>query len=254
MLPARTLATIRNIAGPQSVTHYNMYPSTTVTGSSNPGYSSGEAIDRVEEILDRTLPPSMAYEWSGMSLQEIEAGEKTVLLFLLAALFAYLFLAAQYESWSIPVAIILSVPLGLLGAVGFNWLRMFDNNIYMQMGIVLLIGVVCKTAILLVEFAKQHHEAGYSVYDSAVAAAELRFRPILMTALTTALGMLPLVFAGGAGAEARKSLGTSVFGGMIVATALGVFMIPIFYVAVQQVKEKVWGSPADTREETPPPQ
>ena len=136
------------------------------------------------------------------------------------------------------VAIILAVPLGLLGAAGFTWLRMLDNNIYTQMGIVLLIGVVCKTAILLVEFAKQYHEEGHSIYDSAVEAARLRFRPILMTALTTALGTFPLVIATGAGAAARKALGTSVFGGMIVATILGVFMIPIFYVAVQRTKEK----------------
>lgn len=238
MVPIQTLATIYDTAGPQSVTRYNMYPSTRITGSARPGFSSGQAIERVAEMLDESLPQAMSYEWSGMSLQEIEAGEKTIFLFVLAAVFAYLFLAAQYESWSIPIAIVLSVPLGLLGAAGFTWLRMMDNNIYTQMGIVLLIGVVCKTAILLVEFAKQHHEEGYSVYESAVEAARLRFRPILMTALTTALGMLPLVIATGAGAAARQALGTTVFGGMIVATILGVFMIPVFYVTVQRSKEK----------------
>jgi HAE1 family hydrophobic/amphiphilic exporter-1 len=238
MLPIQTLATVRDTAGPQTVTHYNLYPSTTITGSAKPGYSSGQAIERMKELLDQSLPPSMGYEWSGMSLQEIEAGGKTVFLFILAAVFAYLFLAAQYESWTIPIAIILAVPLGLLGAAGFTWLRMLDNNIYTQMGIVLLIGVVCKTAILLVEFAKQLHEQGRSIYEAAVEAARLRFRPILMTALTTALGTLPLVIATGAGASARQALGTSVFGGMIVATILGVFMVPIFYVAVQRTKEK----------------
>ena len=238
MLPIRTLAEVRDIAGPQTVTHYNLYPSTTLSGNAKPGFSSGQAIERMKTLLDQSLPPSMGYEWSGMSLQEIEAGGKTVFLFLLAAVFAYLFLAAQYESWTIPAAILLAVPLGLLGAAGFTLLRNFDNNIYTQMGIVLLIGVVCKTAILLVEFAKQHHEEGHSILDSAVAAARLRFRPILMTALTTALGTLPLVIATGAGASARQALGTTVFGGMIVATVLGVFMIPIFYVAVQRTKEK----------------
>lgn len=238
MLPIQTLAEVRDIVGPQTVTRYNLYPSTTLTGNAKPGFSSGQAIDRIQQLLDESLPDSMGYEWSGMSLQEIESGGKTVYLFLLAAVFAYLFLAAQYESWSIPVAIILAVPLGLLGAAGFTWLRMMDNNIYTQMGIVLLIGIVCKTAILLVEFAKQHHEEGYTIIDSAVAAAQLRFRPILMTALTTALGTLPLVIATGAGAAARQSLGTSVFGGMIVATVLGVFMIPVFYVTVQRTKEK----------------
>jgi HAE1 family hydrophobic/amphiphilic exporter-1 len=238
MIPIRTLATIRDTAGPQSVTRYNMYPATTITGNSKPGFSSGQALERVRQLLDEQLPPTMGYEWSGMSLQEIESGGKTVYIFLLAALFAYLFLAAQYESWSIPLAIVLSVPLGLLGAVGLNWIRSLDNNVYMQMGIVLLIGVVCKTAILLVEFAKQLHEEGRSILDAAVEAARLRFRPILMTALTTALGMVPLVFATGAGAAARQALGTSVFGGMIVATVLGVFMIPVFYVVIQSTKEK----------------
>lgn len=238
MLPISTVATLRDTTGPQAVTRYNMYPSTTITGEAQPGFSSGDAIARVEELLDQTLPPGMGYEWSGMSLQEIESGQKTVFLFLLAALFAYLFLAAQYESWSIPIAIVLAVPLGLSGAVGFNHMRGFENNIYTQMGIVLLIGVVCKTAILLVEFAKQHHQEGHSVYDSAIEAARLRFRPILMTALTTALGMVPLVFATGAGASARQSLGNSVFGGMMVATILGVLMIPVFYVVVQRGKER----------------
>lgn len=238
MLPIRTLATVRDTAGPQSVTHYNLYPSTTLTGIAKPGYSSGQAIERIRELLDQSLPPSMGYEWSGMSLQEIEAGSKTVSLFLLAALFAYLFLAAQYESWSIPVAIVLAVPLGLLGAAGLTWLRHMDNNVYTQMGIVLLIGIVCKTSILLVEFAKKLHEEGYSITDAAVEAGRIRFRPILMTALTTTLGMVPLVVAAGAGAAARQALGTSVFGGMIVATTLGVILIPVFYVTVQRTKEK----------------
>jgi hydrophobe/amphiphile efflux-1 (HAE1) family protein len=240
MLPIRTLATVRDTVGPQSVTHYNLYPSTTVTGVARPGYSSGQAIERMEELLGQTLPPSMGYEWSGMSLQEIEAGGKTIFLFILGAMFAYLFLAAQYESWSIPVAIVLAVPLGLLGASAFTWLQHYDNNIYTQMGILLLIGVVTKTAILLVEFAqKLHEEEGYSIGDAAVYAAQLRLRPILMTALTDVFGTAPMVFAVGAGAAARRALGSSVFGGMIVATVLGVFMIPIFYVAVQWTKEKV---------------
>ena len=238
MVPMQTLATVRESVGPQSVTHHNLYPSTTITGTAKPGFSSGQAIDRIRTLLDESLPSSMGYEWSGISLQEIQSGKSTVFIFLLAALFAYLFLAAQYESWTIPMAIILAVPLGLLGAGGFTLLRGMDNNIYTQMGIVLLIGVVCKTAILLVEFAKQLHEEGRPILEAAVEAARIRFRPILMTALTTALGTLPLVIATGAGAAARQALGTSVFGGMIVATVVGVFMIPIFYVAVQRTKEK----------------
>jgi HAE1 family hydrophobic/amphiphilic exporter-1 len=158
MVPIRTLATVRDSVGPQSVSHHNLYPCTTLTGVAKPGVSSGQAIERVRTLLDEKLPPSMGYEWSGISLQEIESGKSTVFIFLMAAIFAYLFLAAQYESWTIPVAIILAVPLGLLGAAVYTLLRGMDNNIYTQMGIVLLIGVVCKTAILLVEFAKQLHE------------------------------------------------------------------------------------------------
>ncbi|MCI0499212.1 MAG: multidrug efflux RND transporter permease subunit [Planctomycetales bacterium] len=239
MLPIQTLAQIHDTVGPQTVTHYNLYPSTTVTGNAKPGFSSGQAIKRIGQLLDESLPPSMGYEWSGMSLQEIQAGGKTVFLFVLGALFAYLFLAAQYESWTVPVAIVLAVPLGLLGAAAFTWIQRYDNNIYTQMGILLLIGVVTKTAILLVEFAKKlHEEEDYSITDAAVYAARLRFRPILMTALTDVFGTAPMVFAIGAGAAARRSLGSSVFGGMIVATLLGVFLIPILYVAVQWTKEK----------------
>jgi multidrug efflux pump subunit AcrB len=173
-----------------------------------------------------------------MSYQEVQAGKKTTMIFLLAGLFAYLFLAAQYESWTIPFAIVLVIPLGLLGAIGLTWARFFDNNLYTQIGIVLLIGVVTKVAILLVEFAKQLHEEGRSIEEAALEASRIRFRPILMTALTTGLGALPLFLAGGAGAAARQALGTCVFGGVIIATILGVLLIPVFYVVIQRFKER----------------
>jgi HAE1 family hydrophobic/amphiphilic exporter-1 len=238
MIPLRTLVSVQEISGPKAVTRYNMYPSTTITGVPQSGYSTGQAIRRVEELLKQSLPSSMGYEWSGMSYQEVKAGGKIMILFLLSSLFAYLFLAAQYESWTIPVAIVLAVPLGLLGAVLFTWLRQFDNNIYTEMGIILLVGTVCKTSILLVEFAKQMHEEGMSIREAAVEAARVRFRPILMTALTTGLGMVPLMIATGAGAAARQAIGTTVFGGMIMATFVGVFVIPVFYVVVESVKER----------------
>lgn len=239
MLPLSTLAQIRHIAGPQTVSHYNLYPATTLTGSSQPGYSSGQAMDRVRQLLESELPDTMGYEWSGMSYQEIQAGQKTTMIFLLAALFAYLFLAAQYESWTIPFAIVLVIPLGLLGAVFLTWARFFDNNIYTQIGIVLLMGIVTKVAILLVEFAKQLHEKErLPIEDAAVEAARIRFRPILMTALTTGLGAFPMVIAAGAGAAARQALGTCVFGGVIAATILGVLLIPVFYVVIQRTKER----------------
>lgn len=238
MIPLRTLVTVQEVSGPKAVTRYNMYPSTTITGVPQSGYSTGQAIQRVEELLKQSLPSSMGYEWSGMSYQEVKAGGKMMILFLLSSLFAYLFLAAQYESWTVPVAIVLAVPLGLLGAALFTWIKGLDNNIYTQMGIILLVGTVCKTSILLVEFAKQLHEQGMSIREAAVEAARIRFRPILMTALTTGLGMVPLMIATGAGAAARQAIGTTVFGGMIMATFVGVFVIPVFYVVVESVKER----------------
>ena len=240
MLPLRTLLTVRDIVGPQLVTHYNLYPSTTITGSANPGFSSGQAIAEMEKLCKETLPANIGYEWSGMSYQEIRAGNQAPKIFMIAALFAFLFLAAQYESWMIPVAIVFAVPLALLGAVFFTWARAYDNNIYTQIGIVLLIGLATKTAILLVEFAKSHHEEGHGIEESAIVAARLRFRPILMTALSTLIGTVPLVIATGAGAVARRALGTAVFGGMLMATILGVLMVPVFYVVVQKVTEKVF--------------
>ncbi|MBM4104196.1 MAG: multidrug efflux RND transporter permease subunit [Planctomycetes bacterium] len=237
MLPLRTLLTVRDIVGPQLVTHYNLYPSTTITGSPNPGFSSGQAITEMEKLCKETLPANIGYEWSGMSYQEIRAGNQAPKIFMIAALFAFLFLAAQYESWSTPLAIVFAVPLALLGAVAFTWARHYDNNIYTQIGIVLLIGLATKTAILLVEFAKAHHEEGHGIEESAIVAARLRFRPILMTALSTLIGTVPLVIAAGAGAVARRALGTAVFGGMLLATIFGVLMIPVFYVVVQKTAE-----------------
>lgn len=237
MIPLRTMLTVRNIVGPQMVTHYNLFSSSTITGSPNPGFSSGQTIAEMQKIC-QNLPANFSYEWSGMSLQEITAGSQATKIFLIAAAFAFLFLAAQYESWSVPFAVIFSVPLALLGVVLFTWVREFDNNIYTQIGIVLLIGLASKTAILLVEFAKVNHEKeGLSVEDAAIVASRLRFRPILMTALTSGFGTLPLVIATGAGAIARQALGTAVFGGMLIATIVGVLMIPVFYVVVQKIAE-----------------
>ena len=240
MVPVRTFAKIEDRAGPQNVFHYNLYPCTTVTGMSNAGFSSGQAMQEMTKMLDENLPSSMGYEWSGMSYQEVQAGNKTPIIFALASVFVFLFLAAQYESWFIPISIVASVPLALFGAVLATFLRMLDNNIYTQIGLVLLIGLASKTAILLVEFAKQHHEQGHSVVESAIAAARLRFRPILMTALSFVFGVVPLVIATGAGASGRRALGTAVFGGMLVATILGIFLIPVSYVVIQRLNDWFW--------------
>lgn len=239
MIPLETFIDVSDIAGSQNVYRHNMYQCTTVSGMANPGFSSGQAMQEMERLLAVHLPTSMGYEWSGMSFQQIKAGNKAPIIFALASVFVFLFLAAQYESWFIPIAIILSVPLALFGAVLFTFLRGYDNNIYTQIGLVLLIGLASKTAILLVEFAKQHHEQGHSIFEAAIVAARLRFRPILMTALSFVCGVVPLFIATGAGSAGRRALGTAVFGGMLVATILGVLLIPVFYVIIQKLADAV---------------
>jgi HAE1 family hydrophobic/amphiphilic exporter-1 len=237
MVPLNTLLTVEETTGPISISHYNMYTSATITGQAAPGYSSGQAIKAMAEIADQTLPPSMGYEWSGMSYQELQAGTKTSTIFTLGIIVVMLVLAAQYESWAIPLAVILSVPLALMGAVAGTWIQHFDNNIYIQIGLLLLVGQASKTAILIVEFAKQAHEEGRSVVDAALEASKLRYRPILMTAFSFILGVFPLVIATGAGVAGRRCMGTAVFAGMLAATVMGVFMIPVFYVVVQQIAD-----------------
>ncbi len=251
MTPLRTLVNIRDIAGPQTVYHYNLYPSSTITGSPTQRYSTGQAMEEMKNILAQKLPPSMGYEWSGLSYQQIKAGNKAPLIFLLASVFAYLFLAAQYESWFIPITIMLVIPVALFGAILLTFARAFDNNVYTQIAIVMLIGLASKTAILLVEFAKQHHQQGNSILESAQVAARLRFRPILMTALSFVFGVIPLVISSGAGAASRKALGTAVFGGMLATTILGVFMIPVFYVVIQKLNDILL--PAETDDGSPDP-
>jgi HAE1 family hydrophobic/amphiphilic exporter-1 len=252
MIPLATLLATSDTAGPQTVFRFNMFPSSTITGQPAAGYSSGQAIQSMEAIAARVLPASMGYEWSGVTYQQIEAGAQAPFIFTLAIVFVFLFLAAQYESWSIPLAVIFSVPLAILGALGATWVRAFDNNIYTQIGLVLLIGLSCKSAILIVEFAKARREQGLSIVEAASGAARLRFRAILMTAFSFILGVVPLVVASGAGAASRRALGTAVFGGMLAATVLGVFFIPALYVIVQATSERMRGirGSADEKEQT----
>ena len=241
MVPLSTLVSVRDTAGPQTIFRYNMFPSATVTGQPRPGYSSGQAIAAMEQLAAGTLPPSMAYQWSGITFQQIQAGNQAPYIFGLALVFVFLFLAAQYESWSIPLAVIFSVPLAVLGAIAGTWVRGLDNNIYTQIGLVLLIGLSAKSAILIVEFAKQRRAEGASILDAASEAARLRFRAILMTAFSFILGVVPLVIASGAGAASRWALGTAVFAGMLAATVFGVFLIPVLYVVVQRMSERLRG-------------
>jgi HAE1 family hydrophobic/amphiphilic exporter-1 len=241
MIPLSTLVNVTDSAGPQTLFRYNLYPSSTITGSALPGFSSGESIKAMEDLASHVLPSSLGYEWSGITYQQLKTGNEAIFIFGLAIIFVYLFLAAQYESWGIPFAVILAVPMALLGGIGATWLRSFDNNVYTQIGFVLLIGLASKTAILLVEFAKQLHEEGQSIVDAAKNAARLRFRAILMTAFSFILGVIPLVVASGAGSASRQALGTVVCGGMTAATILGVLLIPVLYVIVQSIIERFSG-------------
>jgi hydrophobe/amphiphile efflux-1 (HAE1) family protein len=241
MVPLGAVVDVRETVGPKVITRYNMYPSISVNGQTANGYSSGQAIAAIEKLARETLPPSMGIEWTGMSFQEKATGGETMFIFVLAVIFVYLALCALYESWSISFAIVLVVPLALLGTVGALTVRMMDFNIYTQIGVVLLIGLASKTAILIVEFAKTRREEGEAIVDAAHEAARLRFRPILMTAFTFVLGVVPLVIATGAGAAGRQALGTAVFGGMIAASVLMLLFVPSFYVAIQTFSEWVRG-------------
>jgi HAE1 family hydrophobic/amphiphilic exporter-1 len=237
MIPLGAMVKVEKTLGPQIISRYNLYPSAAINGEAAPGYSSGEALQIMESMAAAKLPTSMGYEWTGMSYQEKLTGGQALGLFALAVVFVYLVLCAQYESWSLPLSVILVTPLALLGTVGALMLRQFDVNMYTQIGIILLIGLACKTAILIVEFAKVRHEEGESITEAALEASRLRFRPILMTALTFILGTLPLVIATGAGASSRQAIGTAVVGGMLVATFLMVVFVPVYYVVIQRVSE-----------------
>ncbi len=238
MIPLATLVDVAETSGPQRIVRYNLYPAIMVMGQNATGHSTGKAMGRLEAIVD-AFPNSVGYEWTGMSFQEKRVGGQAIYIFAAALVFVYLVLAAQYESWSMPLVVILSVPLAIVGASVSLWLTPIDNNTYAQIGLVLLIALSSKNAILIVEFAQQRHSEGATIRAAAVEAARLRYRPILMTSLSFILGVLPLVIATGAGATSRRSLGTVVFGGMVSALVLGVILVPVLYVVVQSVSERL---------------
>jgi len=238
MVPLSTLIEVKEIVGPETVTHYNLYRSTEIDGDSASGYSSGQAIAAMEKLAEEALPEGMGYEWSGTSYQEIKAGNIAPLIFALSIVFVFLFLAALYESWAMPFMVMLAVPLALLGAMLAQYFRGLTNDVYCQIGLVMLIGLASKNAILIVEFAKQRREDGLPVIEAAMQAAMIRLRPILMTAFAFILGVFPLVIASGAGAQSRHSLGTAVFGGMILSTMLSLIVVPVFYVVIENLRER----------------
>ncbi len=241
MIPLSTLVRQVPISSPTTLQRYNLFRTADIGGTPAPGYSSMQALDALEAVARETLPAGYAYEWSGLSRQEKESAGRTPLVFTLALVFVFLFLAALYESWTVPLAVLLAVPLGVLGAMVGLKATGLTNNIYAQIGLVLLIGLAAKNAILIVEFAKMRREQGASAVEAAIEAAKLRLRPILMTSFAFILGVVPLVVSRGAGAHARVSMGITVLAGMLAATLLAIFLVPVLFVAVDRCVQKLRG-------------
>jgi HAE1 family hydrophobic/amphiphilic exporter-1 len=235
MVALDNLVKITETTGPQLINHYNLFRATEITGSPAPGRSSGEAIASMEALAKKSLPQGFSYEWSGLSLEEIRSGGQSLVLFGLGLLVVYLTLAAQYESFTLPFIILLAVPLAIFGALSAAALRGLQDDVYVQIGLVMLIGLAAKNSILIVEFAEQLRERGHGLIEAAIESARIRLRPILMTSFAFILGVLPLVFATGAGKEGRHSVGTAVFGGMLVSTVLNLAIIPVLYVIVRSI-------------------
>jgi multidrug efflux pump len=243
MIPLDTLVTYTESSGPRFLQRYNLYPTAEVSGTPAPGFSSGQAIAALEEAAQEVLDDSYGYEWSGQTREEIESGNAAGLVMLLSVVVVFLFLAALYESWSVPMVVMMAAPLGALGAFAGVLLRDMDFNVYGQIGIVTLIGLAAKNAILIVEFAKLNRESGMEIAEAAIHAAKLRLRPILMTSFAFILGVVPLFIASGAGAASKQSVGTVVLAGMITATVLSVLLVPALYVIIQRWSERMAGAP-----------
>ena len=238
MMPLSNVVAVHEATAPKSINHFNLFRSAEINGAAAPGFSSGQALAAMAQLSDRALPQGFSYAWSGISLEEIKAGSQSVLIFGLGLLLVYLTLAAQYESITLPFIILLSVPLAVLGALLAQWGRGLIDDVYCQIGLVMLIGLSAKNGILVVEFAEQLRARGLTIAEAAVEAARIRLRPILMTSLAFILGVMPLVFASGAGQEARHSVGTAVAGGMIASTFLNLAFIPVLYVVVKSVTDR----------------
>jgi HAE1 family hydrophobic/amphiphilic exporter-1 len=237
MVPLSTLVTVSKMTGPNFVTRFNLYNAAEIVGAPAPGYSSGQALKAIEEVM-KTMPPEVGYEWSSLTLQEKKSEGQAPIIFGMAVLIVFLLLAAQYESWGLPFAVLLATPTVVLGTLIGMWVRQFDLNVYAQIGLVMLIGLSAKNAILIVEFAKMRREEGKDILDAAVEGSRLRLRPILMTSFAFILGCVPLMLASGSGAASRSTMGTGVVFGMTIATAVGLFIIPVCYVFVQRIMER----------------
>jgi HAE1 family hydrophobic/amphiphilic exporter-1 len=243
MVSLGALVQVEETLGPQLLKRFNLYPSASINGQPTPGFSSGDALALMEQMASEKLPGGMGYEWTNMSYQEKKVGGEAIMIFALAIALVFLVLAAQYESWTAPTSVVLAVPLALLGVVLAVAARGLANDVYTQIGIVLLIGLASKTAILIVEFAREMRAGGKAIQDAALEASRLRFRPVLMTAISFVFGTLPLLIASGAGAASRQAVGTAVFGGMLIATILMVVFVPVFFQVFQGFGERFFGEP-----------
>lgn len=243
MAPISGFISMERVYGPQSISRFNLYTSIDVNGSPNPGYSSGDAITAIEEVAAQHLPVGYSFEYSGMTREEIASGGQTILIFLLVVMFVYLLLSAQYESYILPLAVLLSLPIGLAGIYLFSSIFNISNSIYLQITLVMMVGLLAKNAILIVEFALERRRRGFSIIKSALEGSKARLRPILMTSFAFIFGLLPLMLATGAGAAGNRSIGTGAIGGMLIGTLLGVFVIPVLFIIFQSLQEKITGSP-----------
>jgi HAE1 family hydrophobic/amphiphilic exporter-1 len=235
MVPLDTVVRLSETTAPAVISHFNLFRSTEITGAAVPGVSSGQAIAAMNQLAAETLPTGFDYAWAGQSLEEIKAGSQAAFIFALSILIVYLVLAAQYESWVLPFIILLGVPLAVLGALSAQLLRGFTNDVFCQVGLVMLVGLAAKNSILIVEFAEHLREQGMTIFEAAVEAGRIRLRPILMTSFAFILGVMPLALATGAGSAARNSVGTAVAGGMVASTFLSVVFIPVLYVLIRSL-------------------
>jgi hydrophobic/amphiphilic exporter-1 (mainly G- bacteria), HAE1 family len=238
MVPLNALIDVRQVQGTELVTRYNLYPAAAVFGSAAPGFSSGQALTSMEQLAGETLPQGMAYEWTSTSYQEKKVGYQAYLIYALSIALVYLVLAALYESWTSPAAVILVVPMALVGVVLAMVSRGYDNNLYTQVGLILMIALASKNAILIVEFARDLHREGHSITEAAVEATRRRFRPIVMTSFAFILGVVPLMIHTGAGAASQQAIGTVVFGGMMASTLLAIPFVPVFYVLLERTSQR----------------
>jgi HAE1 family hydrophobic/amphiphilic exporter-1 len=251
MVPLGSLLKVRRVQGPELITRYNLYPAAGIFGSTAPGFSSGQALALMEKLAASALPRGMGYDWTATSYQEKQVGYQAYFIHAISITLVFMVLAALYESWTSPAAVILAVPMALVGVLIALIIRGFDNNLYTEVGLVLMIALASKNAILIVEFARDLHREGMSITDAAVEATSRRFRPILMTSFAFILGVVPLLFADGAGAAGQRAIGTTVFGGMLASTLLAIPFVPVFYVFLQRMTERRHKPELATQKEDP---